>query len=160
MPISALSAVSDFASDRVRYVSNVMPEGLDYLNTLGQAKSLGYLNDVQRRKWYLSRMVYSSPHHDWHLKEWLAATGKKQSDIVRDLEWNKARISLMVSGKQPYTRDAVNELAAYLNIRPFELLMHPEDAMALRAMKADLSRIADMVRTEEAEDGPKKVSIG
>lgn len=75
------------------------------------------------------------PGHDWYLKEWLATLGKKQADIVRDLGWNKARISLMLRGKQPYDRDSINELAAYLNLQPHELLMHPDDAMALRRMK-------------------------
>ncbi len=74
----------------------------------------------------------AKPDHDWFLKQWLAATGKKQRDVVADLEWNKAKISLMVSGQQKYTRDEVNELSTYLNIRPFELLMHPDDAFAMR----------------------------
>ena len=97
-----------------------------------------------------------TPAHDWYLKEWLAATGKRQTDIVRDLDWNKAKISLMVRGKQAYTREEVNELAAYLNIKPHELLMHPEDAHALRRLRADMIRLAHEV---EADETPlKKVS--
>lgn len=87
---------------------------------------------------------------DWYLKEWLATLGKRQSDIVRDLDWNKARISLMVSGKQPYTRDAVNEIAAYLHLKPYELLMHPEDAMALRSFYRDAVRIATSADLDES----------
>lgn len=103
-----------------------------------------------------------APKHDWYLREWLAATGKKQADVVGDLEWNKARVSLMVNGKQPYTRDAVNELAAYLNIRPFELLMHPSDAMALRNFYTDAVRIARIVVPGESlpEADTKNVSLG
>lgn len=81
------------------------------------------------------------PRHDWFLKEWLRATGKKQADIVKDLDWNKAKVSLMANGKQPYTREEVNELAAYLNISPHELLMPPEDAMALRQLRASARQI-------------------
>lgn len=55
----------------------------------------------------------------------------------------------MVAGKQQYTRDAVNELAAYLNIQPFELLMHPADAMALRRLRKDA---LEVVKTSEALD--------
>ena len=76
----------------------------------------------------------AAPQHDWFLKEWLKTLGKKQADIVRDLDWNKAKISLMLRGEQPYTRDALNELADYLNLRPWELLMHPQDALAIRKM--------------------------
>jgi hypothetical protein len=97
------------------------------------------------------------PHHDWYLKEWLASfePKKKQSDIVNDLGWNKAKVSLMVRGIQPYTRDEINELADYLNIKPHELLMHPEDAHAARRLRADMLRLAHEAET----DGPlKKVS--
>lgn len=80
------------------------------------------------------------PGHDWYLKEWLATLGKKQADIVRDLDWNKARVSLMLRGKQPYDRDSLNELAIYLHLQPHELLMHPEDAMALRRLRKDAER--------------------
>lgn len=101
-----------------------------------------------------------SPRHDWYLKEWLASLGKKQSDIVRDLDWNKARVSLMVRGLQPYERDSVNELATYLNIRPHELLMHPDDAMAIRRLRAEMVRLAhENPERAESEGEPKKVSL-
>lgn len=103
-----------------------------------------------------------APHHDWYLKEWLATLGRRQSDIVKDLDWNKAKVSLMVRGKQPYTRDDVNEIAAYLNLRPYELLMHPNDANALRALKADAIKIAHSAEAEDADDKARaqKVSRG
>ncbi|GAA4827233.1 hypothetical protein GCM10023232_26830 [Sphingosinicella ginsenosidimutans] len=85
----------------------------------------------------------AKPAHDWHLAEWLRTLGKRQKDLVADLDWNKAKASLMVNGQQKYTRDEVNELSAYLNIQPFELLMHPEDAMAYRRLRR---AAADMVQ--------------
>lgn len=106
---------------------------------------------------YAKRMT---PGYDWYLKEWLAALGKKQADIVRDLDWNKARISLMLRGKQPYDRDSLNELAIYLNLLPHELLMHPDDAMALRRLRHDAERIVRIPYGGSADDDPveKKVS--
>jgi hypothetical protein len=80
--------------------------------------------------------------HDWFIREWSQALGKRQSDFVRDLEWNKSRASLLWNGGQPYTRDIVNEVAAYLKILPFELLMHPNDAMAVRRMRQSAQQIA------------------
>lgn len=53
----------------------------------------------------------ATPRFDWYLKEWLATLGKKQADLVRDLDWNKAKVSLTASGKQPYTRDDINEIS-------------------------------------------------
>jgi hypothetical protein len=102
----------------------------------------------------------ASPRFDWYLKEWLHSLHKKQSDIVRDLDWNKAKVSLMVRGLQPYTREEVNELAEYLNIRPHELLMHPEDAHAIRRLKAEMVRLAHETPPDHDSDGPlKKVSL-
>ena len=91
------------------------------------------------------------PGHDWFLAEWLLATRKRQADIVRDLDWNKAKVSLMIRGKQPYTREEVNELAIYLEIKPHELLMHPDDAYGIRRLKKEMIRLAH-------EGEPKKVS--
>jgi len=104
-----------------------------------------------------------SPRHDWFLKEWLRYYGKKQADMVRELDWNKAKVSLTASGKQPYDREAVNEASAYLNLHPYELLMHPDDAMALRRLRQDAARITANQATEhaQAEEPPlKNVSLG
>lgn len=89
------------------------------------------------------------PRHDWYLKQWLRVLGKTQADAARDLEWNKAKVSLTASGKQPYTRDDVNEMADYLQLRPYELLMHPDDAMALRRLRAEMLRLAHDSEAEE-----------
>jgi hypothetical protein len=118
-----------------------MSVGLERLNDLRKPHCLDKRNAYFDRRCYPARMV--ARHYDWYLKDWLRVSGKKQADIVRDLDWNKARISLMVRGEQPYTRDAVNELANYLNLRPHELLMHPDDAMALRRLRQDALRVVE-----------------
>lgn len=102
----------------------------------------------------------AQPRHDWYLKDWLRTLGKRQADIVRDLDWNKARVSLMLHGKQPYERDSVNELAEYLNIKPHELLMHPDDAMALRRLRAEVVRLAHENEALDESGEAKKVSLG
>ena len=115
-----------------------------------QQKSLACRNDAGLMSWYLFGMA---PMHDWYLKEWLSTLGKKQADIVRDLDWNKARVSLMIRGDQQYNRDAINELAAYLNLKPHELLMHPQDAMALRRFQSTAVEIAHAVDDADLRDG-------
>jgi transcriptional regulator with XRE-family HTH domain len=133
---------------------------LDQLNEIPQEQSLAVRNALCGRLAY--NLAMAAPHHDWYLKEWLKAVGKKQADMARELEWNKAKVSLTANGVQPYDRDDVNEASAYLNIQPYELLMHPEDAMALRRLKRDAAKIA---ATQEAEDTqlsreqPKVVSL-
>ena len=74
------------------------------------------------------------PRHDWYLKEWLRALGKRQSDVVNELDWNKSKVSLLCNGGQSYMRGDVQELAAYLNLEPHELLMHPDEAMYIRRL--------------------------
>lgn len=102
-----------------------------------------------------------TPRHDWFLKDWLDSSNKKQADLVKDLEWNKSKASLMVRGLQPYTRDEVNEVADYLNIRPWELLMHPNDAYAIRRLRAEMIRLAhETPLSDEAEPVAEKVSLG
>ena len=124
-----------------------------------QAKSLDPRNAIRFAWCYYALM--GKPLHDWYLKEWLRACQKKQADIARDLDWNKAKVSLTASGKQPYDRDDINEIADYLNIRPYELLMHPDDAMALRRLRADMVRLAheaDIDNEADHTEPPKKVS--
>lgn len=134
-----------------------MADGLDPLNQSAQAESLGWRNDFGDGGGYYGGMA--APRHDWFLKDWLRATNKKQSDIVRDLDWNKAKVSLMARGLQAYTREEVNELADYLNIRPHELLMHPDDAHAIRRLRADMIRLAHETEEIEPQAPTKKVSF-
>jgi transcriptional regulator with XRE-family HTH domain len=72
---------------------------------------------------------------DWYLKEWLTATGTSQAELVRRTDYPKAKVSDLVTGKQRYNRDILNDVASALNVYPFELLMHPADAMARRRMQ-------------------------
>jgi transcriptional regulator with XRE-family HTH domain len=78
---------------------------------------------------------------DWYLREWLAATGTSQADLVRLTDYPKAKMSDLVTGKQRYNRDILNDISKALNINPHELLMHPEDAMALRQLRASARAI-------------------
>lgn len=135
------------APGRFRYSCTVMPTPFRQSKSNPQAHIFDSLKDRRRGSVYYAGMAH--PGHDWFLKEWMATLGKRQSDIVTDLEWNPARISLMLRGKQQYTRDSVNELADYLNLHPFELLMHPEDAMALRQIRSTALRLAPESHTDD-----------
>lgn len=101
----------------------------------------------------------ATPRWDIFLKEWLRALHKVQADVVKDLDWNKAKVSLIANGKQPYMRDDINQLAEYLNLRPYELLMHPDDAFAIRRLRADMIRLAHEMEEAPGESELKKVSL-
>ena len=77
----------------------------------------------------------TSPRHDWYFRDWLLTLRLKQSDVVARTDWPKSKVSKLVNGKVAYTRDIINEAAAALNLRPFELLLHPQEAMALRGFR-------------------------
>src|SRR5687767_3275390 len=94
MSILLLSSASEGAPSAFRNWSSVMPDGLAYLNPPMQAQSLGWLNDFDGGGSYDGRVA--EPLHDWFLGDWLRACGKKQADVVRDLDWNKSKVSLMV----------------------------------------------------------------
>lgn len=113
---------------------------LEYPNLERQAFCLERRNDFPPLGVYTCRM--GKPEHDWYLKEWMRLYDKRQVDLVSDLGWNKSKASLMASGRQPYTRKEVNEVAFYLNLHPYELLMHPEDAMGIRQIRGFAARIA------------------
>lgn len=72
---------------------------------------------------------------DWFLREWSTHFHKRQADLVNELGWNKSRANKFWHGAHPYKRDVVNELSRWLGIEPYELLMHPHDAMQLRQLR-------------------------
>jgi hypothetical protein len=79
--------------------------------------------------------------HVWYVREWLRLAGKKQADLQRDLGWSKAKSSDVWNGQQ-YNQTIIDELAPYVHAEPFELLMSPEQAMALRQLRSSALRIA------------------
>jgi hypothetical protein len=137
-----------------RNVRMFMGIGLDGLNLARKPKVSIRHNDRAGRRFYISGMP--TPSHDWYLRDWAKQLGKRPVDFVNDLDWNKSRVSLLFSGKQPFSRDILNDVAAYLNIKPHELLLHPEDAMALRRLRGAAAVIA--ADRAVADDEPVKLS--
>lgn len=72
---------------------------------------------------------------DWYLQEWAAERGKIQADLARDLNWQKNAAHRIWHGKQPYRRDLLNQVAKWLNVEPFEMLMPPQEALSLRQLR-------------------------
>ncbi|WP_272798875.1 hypothetical protein [Sphingobium sp. AntQ-1] len=152
----AASAVSESAPPRLRYASSVMPGGLDDLNLTGKRKCLDRRNDSGLPRWYYAGMA--EPRHDWYFKQWLEHLRVIQADLVKALDWNKSKASLMFNDKQRYHRDDVNEVAAYLKIEPFELLLPPERAMALRQYRASAEQIVTLAHESDGAGGVHNVS--
>lgn len=120
---------------------------LDSLNHNCNPKCLGSRNDRLAGLWYERGMA--KPGHDWYFSQWLAYFDKSQADVVEALDWNKSKVSLFASGKQRYHRDDINQLASFLNLEPFELLLPPERAMAMRQYRASAERIVTIAHDAE-----------
>lgn len=82
------------------------------------------------------------PVRDWYFVEWLQHLKLDQKDVVDGTGWNKSKASLFHKGEQRFHRDDIFTLADFLHIEPHELLMHPDRAMRLRRLQAELKRLA------------------
>ena len=87
-----------------------------------------------------------APDPNWYLEEWMGALGLKAADLSRLTGMLPPAISKLRNGEQPYKRDHVNAIASALQIEPYELLMHPSEATALRRLKSDLAQIVKTSR--------------
>lgn len=117
-----------------------MHAGLAYLNPALQVQSLAVRNAFADPPCYFEGM--ETTRHAWHLKAWLKALGKTQADLEKDAGMNKAKVSLLCNNKQQYDQDDISLIAEYLEIAPYELLMHPSEAMAIRDFRASAARVA------------------
>jgi transcriptional regulator with XRE-family HTH domain len=83
---------------------------------------------------------------NWYLREWMEASGLSgrgaQTKMMELTGWSKATMSQLYNGEQDYSPKVVNDAAAALNAEPFELLLPPSRAMALRGMRDNAIKIA------------------
>ena len=97
------------------------------------------------------------PYADWFLRDWMAHFGKRQVSLVNELGWDKARANFIYHGKQHYRRADVAQLSAWLGIEPYELLMPPQRALALRNIRDSAKQIvAEEQPPPFLDDLPKK----
>lgn len=98
----------------------------------------------------------------WYLPEWMEAAGLKErgaQERMRELTgWSKATMSQLYNGHQDFSPKVLAEAALALNCSPYELLMHPDTAMAIRRLRQDALRIVEDSRPPEnnQEDHPAK----
>lgn len=78
----------------------------------------------------------------WFLREWFGTQGLKQRDLVTKLDWLPAKAYKIWHGIQPFRREEIVEIAALLNITPSELMMHPDEAMALRRLRSAVAEVS------------------
>lgn len=86
---------------------------------------------------------------DWFLPQWMKTLKVSQAELARRCDWTGGTMHGIYHGRTAYYRDIVNLIAAKLNIQPFELLMHPDDAMAIRQFRKDALRVVETSRPLE-----------
>lgn len=84
----------------------------------------------------------------------------KQKDMVSRAGWSKTTASLLYNCRQDYTPDLVEQAAQALNLRPFELLMPPDEAIALRKLRESALRIAAEQPTDYKLGPPEVAKYG
>lgn len=88
---------------------------------------------------------------DWFLVDWMRSLKVSQATLGRETGWSKATVNDIYHGKTSYYRQIVNEAARALHIQPHELLMHPDEAMAIRRMRESALQIAADTKPEFSE---------
>lgn len=92
--------------------------------------------------------------HPWYLGEWLEASeNMSQAELGRKTELGKATISDLVNGKLQYSQTHLDLISIALNVRPYELLMPPAEAAAIRKIVAgheELEALRSQVPEEPA----------
>jgi len=104
----------------------------------------------------MARRGGKKPGVPWYLNEWMAALGiEKQVDLMERTGWSKATASQVVNGSQAFSPPILKAAAEGLGVEPFELLLPPERAMAIRRFYAE----AKQVVATGAEVAPQVVDL-
>lgn len=96
--------------------------------------------------------------NDWHLRAWAQQAGKRQADLVKELGWHKNAAHRLWHGTQPYRRAEINEVAAWLKIEPYELLMPPHEALQIRRVREMVAQEARAIAQTGAPAEPQPQS--
>lgn len=91
----------------------------------------------------------AKPNFDWYLREWLETLRVRfpHAWLQTETGWSDGKVSNVLSGKKRYDKDIVNLVSEKLGIQPYELLMSPQLANAIRAMRSEAPKLA--AATEE-----------
>ena len=97
-------------------------------------------------------MAHTRPkrYTNWYLRDWMRTLEVTQADLIERTDLSKTSVSLLCDDRQDYRPEVIRDMALALNIAPYELLMHPDDAMALRQLRRDAIQVVRNTRTFEA----------
>jgi transcriptional regulator with XRE-family HTH domain len=96
------------------------------------------------------------PSNDWFLKDWMKTLRVSQAKLAKLCDWSPAKMNDIYHGRTSYYRQILNEVATALHLQPWELLMHPADAMVVRQMTRALRGVEvskDFAAIADEDDG-------
>jgi transcriptional regulator with XRE-family HTH domain len=99
------------------------------------------------------RIGFNKNRRPHFFKQWRAKRGLSQERLAERLETSVASVSRVESGKQPYTQDYLEALAAALQVDPASLIMRdPDDPDMMwsiweNAKQGERKRILEAART-------------
>ncbi len=89
-----------------------------------------------------ARLMSDAAEPDWYFQDWMRHFDKRQASLVNELGWERSKASDVWHGVRPYRRSVVNEIAGWLDLQPYELLMPPHEALKLRELRSAAHAIA------------------
>ena len=107
--------------------------------------------------------VTGPPSNDWFLPQWMRTLKVTQAVLADRAGWSKATMNDIYHGRTSYYRQILNEAAAALHLQPWELLMHPQDAMTIRQLTRSIRGIEVSPRLNavaDEDDLPMVASLG
>lgn len=141
----------------------VMSISLHIANSRASEKVCSLRNDATVRISYIRKMAKRARpirFTNWHLRDWMETLRVRQADMIERTGWSKTTMSLLYHNQQDYSPRIVEEAALALNLQPFELLMHPADAMAMRRVRDSALQIAAETRRDYFSDCLSDVAKG
>lgn len=121
-------------------------------NIMASIKVRTMHNDGFARSRYDRRMARRGVPKDtvhWFIREWMDTLGVKQAEMCRRTGWSKASASQIYNGLQDYSPPIVRQAAIALNVADYELLMKPEEAMAIRRLRASAETIVSIAHEND-----------
>ena len=92
---------------------------------------------------------------NWYLREWMDMVFPqergRQAKMSELTGWPKATTSQLYNNIQDYSPKLVNEAAAALKTEPWELLMPPERAMAIRRIRSTAEEIVTLAHDADEQ---------
>lgn len=87
-------------------------------------------------------MAKSGP--DWFFREWVTALSIRYPHawLQKELGYSDGKASNVLNGTKRYDKNIINDVSAAMKIQPYELLMPPELANAIRVMRKEAPKLA------------------